>query len=99
MGHKFSFTNSGKEAVDLIKNNSYDLVLLNLAMPNFSGYNVIEELEKKDNINNFNIVLLSEYTINDAEIRRLVQKGIRGIIKKPIELHDLQKEIEELIKS
>ncbi|PBO84971.1 MAG: hypothetical protein COA77_06790 [Thaumarchaeota archaeon] len=47
MGHKFSFTNSGKEAVDLIKNNSYDLVLLNLAMPNFSGYNVIGELEKK----------------------------------------------------
>jgi len=47
MGHKFSFTNSGKEAVDLIKNDSYDLVLLNLAMPNFSGYNVIGELEKK----------------------------------------------------
>jgi len=35
MGHDFSSTNSGKETVDLIKNNSYDVILLDLAMPGF----------------------------------------------------------------
>ena len=44
LGHDFSSTNSGKEAVDLIKNNSYDVILLDLAMPGFSGLDVINEL-------------------------------------------------------
>ena len=54
-------------------------------MPEFSGFDVIDELEKIANISDFNIILFTASNINDAEIQRLVQKGVRGIIKKPIE--------------
>ena len=67
MGHNFSSTNSGKEAVDLIKNNSYDVILLDLAMPGFSGFDVINELQTMPSVKDLNIIIFTASTFNDSE--------------------------------
>jgi len=46
--HQYSFVNNGKDGINLIKQNKYDLILLDLAMPKFTGLDVLNELEKEN---------------------------------------------------
>ena len=41
-GGKYEFANNGKEAVNLLKKNEYDVVLLDLQMPEMNGYQTCE---------------------------------------------------------
>ena len=96
MGHELSFTNSGKEGVELLGANKYDAVLLDLAMPGFSGADVLEKVETMGNLKDFNIILFTASSIGDTEIDSFLKKGVHGIIRKPIEVDDLEKEISRL---
>ena len=97
MGHEFSFTNSGKEGIKLICEKKHDAVLLDLAMPTFSGFDVLRELETIGNLADYNIILFTASSISDTEINEFIEKGVRGIIRKPIEVNHLEKEITKLV--
>lgn len=97
MGHDFSSTNSGKQAIDLIKNNSYDVILLDLAMPEFSGLDVINELQTMPNVKYLNIIIFTASTFNDSESAEFFQKGVCGIIRKPIDVSGLEIEIKRIL--
>jgi CheY-like chemotaxis protein len=45
-GHDFTQAGNGKEGVKLIEEQNFDAILLDLAMPEFSGLDVIESLKK-----------------------------------------------------
>jgi len=62
-------------------------------MPEFSGVDVVKELETTGTIKDYNIVLLTALTIDDDEMKWFIEKGIRGIIKKPIDMTRLEKEV------
>jgi len=97
MGHEFSFVNTGKEGVKLITEQKYDAVLLDLAMPNFSGLDVLRELETKGKLSDYNIILFTASSVSATEIDEFLGKGIRGIIRKPIEVDELEKQIAKLV--
>ena len=97
MGHEFSFVNSGKEGLKLIFEKKYDAVLLDLAMPDFSGLDVLKELETKGNISDHNIILFTASSVSQSEINGFLGKGIRGVIRKPVEVDVLEKEISKLV--
>ena len=46
--HDCTIANDGKEGLQLIKENEHDVVLLDLAMPEFDGYAVIKDLEENN---------------------------------------------------
>lgn len=97
MGHDFSFVNSGKEGVKLICEKNYDAVLLDLAMPEFSGFDVLKELETTGNLGDYNIILFTASSVSDTEINEFIKKGVKGIIRKPIEVDELEKQISKLV--
>ncbi|MFB5624899.1 MAG: response regulator transcription factor, partial [Nitrosopumilus sp.] len=43
--HECTVANDGSEGLKRIKENNYDVILLDLAMPEFDGYSVIKDLE------------------------------------------------------
>jgi len=97
MDHKISFTNDGKEGLRLIRENKYDVILLDIAMPNFSGVDIINSLEKDNKIKDSNIILFTASSIKDSSIEELLHKGVRGIIRKPIEVEELVNQISKLV--
>lgn len=83
---------SGKEGLELIKNNQYDLIILDLIMPGMDGVKVLEELDK----NNLNLKIIVLTSYNSPEIIRKVSGlGIKYFMLKPFELSDLESKILE----
>ena len=86
----------GEEAIENIKKNKYDLLLLDLIMPKKDGIVVLEEL-KKLNLD-MKIIVLSSY--DSAEVIRDVSEyGINYYMLKPFDLVDLEKRVLDLYKS
>lgn len=94
-GHSVKVSNDGKEGLDLIKKNESDLVLLDLAIPNFSGRDILTELKKEGPIEPYNIYLFTASVISDTEIEDLVKLGVSGCLRKPIRLDDLISMLEQ----
>ena len=44
-GHTIETAENGKQALDMLKRTSYDLILLDIEMPEMNGYQVLEALE------------------------------------------------------
>jgi len=96
-GHEVTTTLDPKEGLDKIRQNQYDVVLLDLAMPNFSGTDIVDALEKDGLVKKSKIILFTASSITDNEINKLLDKGVSGCIKKPIEVEILQEEINKIV--
>ena len=85
--------NNGKSGLELILKNKYDVILLDLMMPEYSGMELLSDLEKKRDISKMNIFLFSAADIKQQTLDNLKSMGVKEIIRKPIKLHDLLKTI------
>jgi two-component system OmpR family response regulator len=78
----------GKEGLNVIKDHDdFDIIFLDIAMPDFSGYDILDQLERDNLIRSKNIVLFTASTLDENKV---LSYGVKGIIKKPISIDDLQ---------
>ncbi len=91
--------NDGKEGLDIIKENRHDVVLLDLAMPEFDGYAVIKDLEDNNMLKNHKIIVFTASTITQEELDGLVERGVKSYILKPIDIDILLSKIIETANS
>lgn len=87
----------GGEGLNLIlnKEGEYDLVLLDLIMPNKDGIYVLDELKER-NITK-NIIVATSYNAPEM-IRKVSEYGVNYYILKPFELVDLENRILDVFK-
>jgi CheY-like chemotaxis protein len=85
--------NTGQEGLDRIRAEKFDLVLLDLAMPEFSGYDVIKSLKQDGLLESRNIVIFTASS-NQDPLKEMGNSGVKEIFKKPFSLDDLIKLIE-----
>jgi len=83
--------NSGRNGLELILKKEWDNILLDLTMPGFSGFDVLEVL-KKDNVEKLKCITLFTATeIKDEEIVNWKSQGIKSVVRKPVDLDTLLK--------
>ena len=78
---------NGREALDLLRENVYTVMVLDLLMPVADGFTVLDGLRARD-AQPMPVVLV----LTGAEtrvVRQLDPRVVHGIIKKPFDLHDL----------
>jgi len=61
----------GKEAIELARSNPPDLVLLDLMMPDVTGFDVVEALRDVASTRGIPIMVLTAKTLTDSDIRQL----------------------------
>jgi len=99
-GHNFTQALNGKDGVKLIEEQNFDAVLLDLAMPEFSGVDVIESLKKSNKIKDQKIILFTASSATDREIDKLLQyDGVKSCIRKPVDINVLINKVEDVVKS
>ncbi len=97
--HKCTVANEGKEGLSIIKENKHDVILLDLAMPEFDGYAVIKDLEENDMLKDHKIIVFTASTVTQEELDELVKRGVTTYILKPIDIDVLLAKIVETANS
>ncbi len=91
--HQIHLACSGKEALDAISNNEFDLLLTDLKMGEISGIDLIKRL-KEESIDLVCIVVTGYATIDSAV--EAMKLGAYDYIVKPFEIDKLRKKINEV---
>jgi CheY-like chemotaxis protein len=66
-GHAVFFAEHGREALDLLRGQDFDLMLLDVLMPELDGYQVLAELKVDPHLRDIPVVMTScAYAINSA---------------------------------
>jgi two-component system response regulator CiaR len=84
----FEAINTGQEGLDVIRKENFDLVLLDLGMPDFSGMDVLLSLRLDGLISSRNIVILTASSNQDL-LHEIREMGVKEIFKKPFSLDQL----------
>src|SRR3989475_1558909 len=95
-GHEFTSVTDGREGIKLLKNKPYDVVLLDLAMPEFSGFDVLDSLKKEGLMEKQKIILLTASSITDEEIDSLLKTGVRSYLRKPLDIDVFVEKVEQV---
>ena len=95
-GHECTISNDGRNSLQLIKQSNYDVVILDLAMPEFSGFDIIDELTKNGQTLSKNIIVLTASSITKDQEEKLFAKGIKSCLRKPVSPDVLLKTLESL---
>lgn len=99
--HKFTVEtfNDSKEALSNFKPDYYDLVILDIKMPKMDGFELYEELKKKDN--DVKVCFLTASELYYEEFRKKEYHALdrRLFIRKPIDNEDLLKEVNRIMAS
>lgn len=95
LGYQTYLAASGEEAVEFLKNNSVDLLLLDMQMPpginGFQTYQQICSLHPHQPA-----IIVSGYATDDS-LKKAQKLGPVGFIKKPYSFQDLQKSVREIL--
>ena len=81
---------NGEEAVDLVKNNHYDVVLMDIHMPGISGIEATKMIRTFDR--DLKIFALTAVTIED-KMHEFEEAGFDDIISKPFKQDDFEKKL------
>ena len=96
----FKTVNNGKDALELIYNhsnndeNKFDLVFLDLAMPEMSGFEVVDDLHANRAMDNIKLIVITALELSPEDEKLLFEKGVKAVLKKPILVEDVEKLLE-----
>ena len=88
-GYPCEISNDGKEGLELIKKKKHDIVLLDLAIPRFSGIDILNELRQAGPIEDYNIFVFTASVISENAMDDFIKMGVLGCIRKPVRLDEL----------
>jgi two-component system, OmpR family, response regulator len=95
-GYDCTVLNHGKNAIEQILTKKYDFVLLDIAMPEISGLDIIDGLNKMNKIKEHKIIVLTASSVSDDELQSILKKGAAAYLRKPIELTQFLKVIKQI---
>ena len=89
-----TISNDPMEGLNLIRENQYDVILLDITMPVVSGFGVIELLAGEGNLERQNIFIYTSNAIPEIQLKNLLRRdGVSGYLRKPMELEELLRKI------
>ncbi len=87
---------SVKEALPIIDSRPPKLILLDLLLPQVSGYQFLEDLKKNDQTKNIPVIIVSAVTDKESKIKTR-SLGAVDFIEKPINIKELVHKVEAIL--
>ena len=103
LGHTVVVAENGKLAVDAVKRESFDVVLMDVQMPVMDGLEATKEIRKWESGNNQQstiqrvpIVAMTAYAVK-GDKEKCLEAGMDGYISKPIKIKEIMPAIKSII--
>jgi CheY-like chemotaxis protein len=99
-GYSCVKANNGKRALEMIydKKNNFDLILMDLAMPEMSGIDVLKKLKQDGLLNKLRVVFFTASSLTDEEKEDLRKIGAVDAMRKPFTKAELLEFVGEHIR-
>ncbi|WP_228527864.1 PAS domain-containing hybrid sensor histidine kinase/response regulator [Pararhodonellum marinum] len=94
-GHEYDRVENGQEAVEAVKKNKYDLILMDIQMPIMNGFEASQVIKKTVNVPIIALTAASKLEI----IQQIDLNEFDGFISKPIDGQELHKKIFEILQA
>ena len=96
--HELETAEDGLEALELIENNSFDLIISDINMPNLGGVEFLSNIRISGFFQDIPVVIVSGEEEGEI-IEKCLEIGINGYMKKPFNPNDLQSKILTILKN
>lgn len=83
-GHQVATAENGNQALDLVRSQSFDVVLLDVLMPEMDGYGVLEQLKGDSKLRHIPVVMVTSVDDIDSAVR-CIELGADDYLSKPID--------------
>jgi len=81
--HDVTEAENGRQALELLRGQPFDLVLLDVMMPEVNGYQVLEQLRAEGRLTHLPVIMVSALTELDSVIR-CIELGAEDYLTKPL---------------
>jgi CheY-like chemotaxis protein/anti-sigma regulatory factor (Ser/Thr protein kinase) len=89
MGHQVVLAGNGREALELLKQDHFDVVLMDVQMPEMDGYSAIQEIRNLETpLKDIPIFVLTAY-VSEVAAEQALAAGANGHISKPLDFDNL----------
>jgi len=98
LGHCPAVAANGREALERLRDGSYQLILMDMQMPEMDGLQATREIRRREAGSGEHMPIIA-MTANalTGDRERCIESGMDGYLSKPIQPPDLTKEIEVVL--
>ncbi len=96
-GYNVLKAENGEDALEILKNASVDLVLLDIMMPGISGFDVLKNIRGNKKLQSLPVIIITALADKENRLKGL-QLGADDFISKPFDVDELVAKIESQIK-
>ncbi|HEY6109949.1 MAG TPA: response regulator, partial [Gemmatimonadales bacterium] len=93
-GHQVDVVDNGRAAVEAIQARPYDVVLMDIQMPEMDGFTATQRIRALPQGRTLPIIALTAHALS-GERERCLAQGMSGYLAKPFKAHDLFSVVEE----
>ncbi|TGL74527.1 PAS domain-containing hybrid sensor histidine kinase/response regulator [Leptospira yasudae] len=98
LGYKVDTALNGVEAIDNLKNQNYDLIFMDIQMPEMDGYEATLHI-RKDFIETKPVIVAMTANAMEGDKEKCLRAGMDAYIPKPIQIQDIESTIVLLFQS
>jgi two-component system cell cycle response regulator len=83
-GHTVALAENGRQALEMVRADSFDVMLLEIIMPEMDGYQVLEQMKGDNTLRDIPVIVISALDEMDS-IVRCIKMGAEDYLPKPFD--------------
>jgi two-component system, sensor histidine kinase and response regulator len=97
LGHTAAIVANGREAIDALERGAFDLVLMDLQMPEMDGFTATAVIRERERLNGAHVIVvaLTAHAVDGARERCMAAR-MDGYLTKPLRAEDLARELDRV---
>jgi len=95
-GFKTKSVTSGKSALQLLKKELFDLIILDIMMPIMDGFKVLNKIKNNDQTTDIPVIMVTA-RLDKQDVEKSISEGASAYIKKPFDIDDLIEKVNSLL--
>jgi two-component system, chemotaxis family, chemotaxis protein CheY len=86
----------GTEAVEILKNRSFGLILSDINMPHMDGLQLLARIKEMDHLKNVPVIMITTEG-GQGKVMEAVQLGANGYVRKPFTAEQIKEKLTGLV--
>ncbi len=99
LGYQADCVNNGREALDKLAQQQYDVVLMDCQMPELDGYQATKAIRQREYFENRTIIIGLTANAMSGDRQKCLDAGMDDYLSKPIDLNKLTSVLQKWLKS